>query len=586
MAHGGSSSSPPSRRRFTAAVFAVAVALALAPQLRPAAGRPDKETREKFYGRLVTNGTHNASAEDSIADMFGRVLEKEFSDSDTNETPDKNSFNNSISDHQAVLETVAVITHDRKNDSQLANSSRPFQIGDMFGGQNENSDETETVIDKEDNVFVMSNRKTKYPTLQLDLRLIKDLVVIIVSATGGGIIFSCLGQPVIVGYLLAGSLIGPGGLNLISEMVQVETFAQFGVVFLLFALGLEFSLPKLKAVGPVAVVGGLLQIALFMFLCGLTAVLCGAKTSEGVFVGTFLSMSSTAVVSKFLVEKGSTNALHGQVTIGTLILQDCAVGLLFALIPVLGGSSSLFGGMMSIGKLLLVLSIFVTVAYMMTWSFVPRFLKLMIQLSSQTNELYQLAAVAFCLLLAWCSDYLGLSLELGSFLAGVMISTTDFAHHTLEQVEAIRNLFAALFLASIGMLIHFKFLWNHVDILLAAVILVIIVKSLVITVVIKAFGYNIRTAFVVGLSLAQIGEFAFVLLSRASHLHLIGGKMYLLLLGTTALSLVTTPLIFKLIPVVMQLGILMRWFPSESNVHNELPLQEKVTMLEVHNRTL
>ncbi|KAM3261923.1 hypothetical protein ACQJBY_052551 [Aegilops geniculata] len=432
----------------------------------------------------------------------------------------------------------------------------------MFGSQNENSDDTETVIDKEDNVFVMSNRKTKYPTLQLDLRLIKDLVVIIVSATAGGIIFSCLGQPVIVGYLLAGSLIGPGGLNLINEMVQVETFAQFGVVFLLFALGLEFSLPKLKVVGPVAVLGGVLQIALFMFLCGLTAALCGAKLSEGVFVGTFLSMSSTAVVSKFLVEKGSTNALHGQVTIGTLILQDCAVGLLFALIPVLGGSSGIFGGMVSMGRLLLVLSIFVIVAYMMTWSFIPRFLKLMIQLSSQTNELYQLAAVAFCLLLAWCSDYLGLSLELGSFLAGVMISTTDFAHHTLEQVEAIRNLFAALFLAT--------------------VILVIIVKSIVITAVIKSFGYSIRTAFIVGLSLAQIGEFAFVLLSRASHHHLIGGKMYLLLLGTTALSLVTTPLIFKLIPVVTQLGILMRWFPSESGVQNE----EKATMLDVYNRTL
>ncbi|XP_004985879.1 K(+) efflux antiporter 5 isoform X5 [Setaria italica] len=495
----------------------------------------------------------------------------------------------------------------------------------MFGGQDETSDDLETVIDKEDNVFVMSNRKTKYPTLQLDLRLIKDLVVIIVSATGGGIIFSCMGQPVIVGYLLAGSLVGPGGLNFISEMVQVETFAQFGVVFLLFALGLEFSLTKLKVVGPVAVLGGLLQIALFMFLCGLTAALCGAKSSEGVFVGAFLSMSSTAVVSKFLVEKGSTNTLHGQVTIGTLILQDCAVGLLFALLPVLGGASGIFGGVMSMAKLLLVLSIFIAVTYMMTWSIVPRFLKLMIQLSSQTNELYQLASVAFCLLLAWCSDYFGLSLELGSFLAGVMISTTDFAHHTLEQVEAIRNLFAALFLASIGMLIHVKFLWNHVDILLAAVILVIIVKSIVVTVVVKAFGYSIRTAFVVGLSLAQIGEFAFVLLSRASHLHLVGvdyspsiscvsnilsyleqtpdchtcmmktynliiiilqGKMYLLLLGTTALSLVTTPLIFKLIPVVMHLGILMRWFPTENSVQNELPLQEKAVMLEAHNRSL
>ncbi|PWZ53306.1 K(+) efflux antiporter 5 [Zea mays] len=527
---------PSPRRRLAAAVLALALACVLAQ----AAARPDKETREKFYGTLVANGTHNASGDGSIAEMFGRVLDKEFSDSDTPDAPDKSSFNNSVSDHQAVLETVAVITHDKKkNDSQHTNSPKPFQIGDMFGGQDETSDDLETVIDKEDNVFVMSNRKTKYPTLQLDLRLIKDLVIIIVSATGGGIMFSFMGQPVIVGYLLAGSLVGPGGLNFINEMVQVETFAQFGVVFLLFALGLEFSLTKLKVVGPVAVLGGLLQIVLFMFLCGLTAALCGAKSSEGVFVGAFLSMSSTAVVSKFLVEKGSTNTLHGQVTIGTLILQDCAVGLLFALLPVLGGASGIFGGVMSMAKLLLVLSVFVAVTYMMTWSIVPRFLKLMIQLSSQTNELYQLASVAFCLLLAW--------------------------------VEAIRNLFAALFLASIGMLIHVKFLWNHVDILLAAVILVIIVKSIVVAIVVKAFGYSMRTAFVVGLSLAQIGEFAFVLLSRASHLHLVGGKMYLLLLGTTALSLVTTPLIFKLIPVVMHLGILMRWFPSENSMQSEVP---------------
>ncbi|KDO65358.1 hypothetical protein CISIN_1g0099511mg, partial [Citrus sinensis] len=297
--------------------------------------------------------------------------------------------------------------------------------------------------------------------------------------------------------------------------------------------------------------------------------LCGAKLSEGVFVGSFLSMSSTAVVVKFLVEQNSNNALHGQVTIGTLILQDCAVGLLFALLPVLGGNSGLLQGMVSMGKLLLVLSIYLTVTSILSWSFVPRFLKLMIQLSSQTNELYQLAAVAFCLLSAWCSDKLGLSLELGSFMAGVMISTTDFAKHTLDQVEPIRNLFAALFLSSIGMLIHVHFLWNHVDILLASVILVIIVKTAVGTIVTKLFGYSMRTSFLVGVSLAQIGEFAFVLLSRASNLHLVEGKMYLLLLGTTALSLVTTPLLFKLIPNVMNLGILLHWFPSEGTPRSE-----------------
>ncbi|BBG98268.1 K+ efflux antiporter 5 [Prunus dulcis] len=483
----------------------------------------------------------------------------------------------------AVLETVAKITHEKRNDTQEANGTKSFQFQGVFSLENEDSEETTTLIDKKDNVFVMSNKKSKYPVLQVDLRLISDLVVIIVSAAIGGILFSCLGQPVIVGYLLAGSLIGPGGLEFISEMVQVETVAQFGVVFLLFALGLEFSLAKLKAVGPVAVLGGLLQILTFMFLCAITAVLCGAKLSEGVFVGSFLSMSSTAVVVKFLGERNSSSALHGQVTIGTLIFQDCAVGLLFALLPVLGGHSGLFQGMVSVGKLLLVLSLYLAAASVLCWSFVPRFLKLMMHLSSQTNELYQLAVVAFCLLSAWCSDKLGLSLELGSFVAGVMISTTDLAQHTLDQVEPIRNLFAALFLSSIGMLIHVHFLWSHVDILLASVILVIVVKTAVASIVTKAFGYSFRTSFVVGVSLAQIGEFAFVLLSRASNLNLVEGKMYLLLLGTTALSLVTTPLLFKLIPAIMNLGVLMHWFPSEGTPYSE----EKALMIEAeHNRIL
>jgi Kef-type K+ transport system membrane component KefB len=212
------------------------------------------------------------------------------------------------------------------------------------------AEDTPTLIDRKDNVFIISNSKSKYPVLQLDLRLISDLVVVIVSATCGGIAFACAGQPVITGYLLAGSIIGPGGLNFISEMVQVETVAQFGVVFLLFALGLEFSTAKLKVVRSVAVLGGLLQILLFMFLCGITVSLCGGKRSEGVFVGAFLSMSSTAVVLKFLMEKNSTNSLHGQVTIGILILQDCAVGLLFALLPVLEGNSGIVHGMLSIGK--------------------------------------------------------------------------------------------------------------------------------------------------------------------------------------------------------------------------------------------
>ncbi|KAK4283949.1 hypothetical protein QN277_000846 [Acacia crassicarpa] len=515
----------------------------------------------------VINATANASLArsngDSFANMIDRALAREFPENEQNEDADAGSFNNSVAGQQAVLETVARVKS-KKNESK---EEKSFQFHDVFNLDNENgAEDMPTLIDRKDNVFIMSNRKSKYPVLQLDLRLISDLVVVIVSATCGGIAFACVGQPVMTGYLLAGSIIGPGGLSFVSEMVQVETVAQFGVIFLLFALGLEFSTTKLRIVRAVAILGGLIQIFLFMCLCGITALLCGGKSSEGIFVGAFLSMSSTAVVLKFLMERNSVNALHGQVTIGTLILQDCAVGLLFALLPVLGGTSGILQGVISMTKSLVVLVLFLALLSVLSRTCVPWFLKLMLSLSSQTNELYQLASVAFCLLVASCSDKLGLSLELGSFAAGVMISTTDLGQHTLEQVEPIRNFFAALFLASIGMLIHVHFLWNHVDILLAAVILVIIVKTIVAASVVKGFGYSNKTSILVGMSLAQIGEFAFVLLSRASNLHLVEGKLYLLLLGTTALSLVTTPLLFKLIPAVVHLGVLLRWFPPDSPI--------------------
>ncbi|GMH03409.1 hypothetical protein Nepgr_005248 [Nepenthes gracilis] len=517
-----------------------------------------------------TNVTSSKAKENSFADMFDRALQKEFPENEHNEAADSGSFNNSVAEQQAVLETVARVKP-KKNETK---EDKSFQLHDVFSLDNENgAEDTPTLIDRKDNVFIISNPKSKYPVLQLDLRLISDLVVVIVSATCGGIAFACAGQLVISGYLLAGSLIGPGGFSFVSEMVQVETVAQFGVIFLLFALGLEFSTTKLRVVRSVAILGGLLQIFLFMCLCGITALVCGGKASEGLFVGLFLSMSSTAVVLKFLMERNSSNSLYGQVTIGTLILQDCAVGLLFALLPVLGGTSGILQGVVSMSKSLVVLISFLAILSIVTRTCVPWFLKLMISLSSQTNELYQLASVAFCLLVAWCSDKLGLSLELGSFAAGVMISTTDLAQHTLEQVEPIRNFFAALFLASIGMLIHVHFLWNHVDILLAAVILVIIIKTILVSLVVRAFRYSTKTSLLVGMSLAQIGEFAFLLLSRASNLHLVEGKVYQLLLGTTALSLVTTPLLFKLIPAVIHLGVLLQLFPPDGP--SEVPKSAK-----------
>ncbi|PIN16857.1 hypothetical protein CDL12_10511 [Handroanthus impetiginosus] len=166
-----------------------------------------------------STGNKTRAKEDTFADMIDRALEKEFTENeDQNEANDAGSFNNSVAEQQAVLETVARVKS-KKNETK---EEKSFKLHQVFNLDNDNgAEETPTLIDRKDNVFIISNFKSKYPVLQLDLRLISDLVVVIVSATCGGIAFACAGQPVLTGYLLAGSIVGPGGLNVISEMVQV-----------------------------------------------------------------------------------------------------------------------------------------------------------------------------------------------------------------------------------------------------------------------------------------------------------------------------------------------------------------------------
>ena len=348
---------------------------------------------------------------------------------------------------------------------------------------------------------------------------------------------------------------------------QVETLAQFGIIFLLFALGVEFSFSKLRHVQGVAVVGGSMEIMLMMLVCGVISDFTGAPSKEGVFVGAFLSMSSTAVVIKCMMERNGMQALHGQITVGTLILQDCTVGLLFALLPVLGGSHSIVEGVLSLMRTTLLMCGFVGAAMFLSRSLVG---KLFRHISPHGGELYQMVAVAFCLTVAWISEHLGLSIELGAFVAGVIISATPFADQTLHHIEPIRNVFAALFLASIGMIMNPFFLWVHLDVLLASLLVVVIFKCSLITLVVRAFGYSTRTSFTVGMSMAQVGEFSFVLLSRASNLGLVQRKLYLLLLGTTALSLVATPIMFRATPYLLRVAFLARWIKREEEDAVEL----------------
>jgi CPA2 family monovalent cation:H+ antiporter-2 len=382
--------------------------------------------------------------------------------------------------------------------------------------------------------------------VQEDFRLIVDFVSVLAAATAGGLLAVLCRQPALLGYLLGGMIVGPAGLGLIKELVQIETLAQFGVAFLLFALGVEFSLAELKKVQAIALGGGGLQIALTILVTALVSLGMGWVTSpaQGVFLGAILSLSSTAVVLKCLMERNETETPHGQVMLGILVVQDLALGLMLAVLPALDQPPEAIG--IAVGLALLKIGLFAAGAIAVGIWVMPQLLRFLAR--TESRELFLLGVVTLCLGIALLTEQLGLSIEMGAFVAGLMIAEVEYADQTLTYVEPLRDVFAALFFAAIGMLIDPIFLWNNLELILGLVCLVFLGKFLIITPLVRGFGYPLKTAIIVGLGLAQIGEFSFVLASEGQALGIVSRRVYLLILGTTAVTLVVTPFVLQLIP--------------------------------------
>ncbi|MGQ4646724.1 cation:proton antiporter domain-containing protein [Lyngbya aestuarii] len=398
--------------------------------------------------------------------------------------------------------------------------------------------------------------------MQEDFRLILDLVSVLAIAAAGGLLAALCRQPPLLGYILGGMVVGPAGFGLIKELVQIETLAQFGVAFLLFALGVEFSLTELKKVKAIALGGGGLQIAMTILVTAIVSLGMGWVTSpaQGVFLGGILSLSSTAVVLKCLMDRNETETPQGQVMLGILVVQDLALGLMLAVLPALDQPAEAIG--LAVGLALLKIGLFAAGAVAVGIWLIPPLLQLLAQ--TESRELFLLGVVALCLGIAVLTDRLGLSIEMGAFVAGLMISEVEYADQTLTYVEPLRDIFAALFFAAIGMLIDPVFLWNNLELILGLVLLAFVGKFLIVTPLVRAFGYPLKTAIIVGLGLAQIGEFSFVLASEGQALGLVSRRVYLLILGTTAVTLVVTPFVLRFVPVAFnwleKLPLLKKYF--------------------------
>jgi CPA2 family monovalent cation:H+ antiporter-2 len=350
-----------------------------------------------------------------------------------------------------------------------------------------------------------------------------------------------------LGYLITGLVIGPFGLGLQTDVEQIQALAEVGIAFLLFALGVEFSLTELKRVRAIALQGSLLQIGLTTLLVCSVSLLSGTADSllQGIFLGLVLSLSSTAVVLKTLTDRGETATVHGQVMLGLLIAQDIALGLMLAVLPVLNQPDAL-GPALAIAALKF--GLFLAGAIALGRWVVPRPIQHIA--ATESSELFLLTVVALCLGVAWVTSKLGLSIAMGAFVAGLMISEIDYADQALGKILPLRDTFACLFFASIGMLIDPDLIINNLGKILELVALIMVGKALIILPIVLGFGYSLKTAVKASFGLNQIGEFSFVLALMGLELGLITEQRYSLLLGTIAISLMLTPLWINLAPRV------------------------------------
>ena len=376
-----------------------------------------------------------------------------------------------------------------------------------------------------------------------DFVLVAWLGLILGLAFLGGFLAKKAKQPSVVGYLLAGILIS----FLSSKFLHVKDLFSFlsevGIAFLMFTLGLELSLDYLKRVKTVAIWGALIQILLVIILGIFILPLFGFSFYASLFIGCAFSLSSTAIVFKILSEKGELDTLPGEIMLGWLLVQDLAVLPMVAILPTMAGSSASFWVFaLSILKGVLILALVLILGK----NLVPKFIGWVADFGSR--ELLLIAVVSLCLLTAILTSSLGLSMALGAFLAGLIVSKTSENHAVFSEVRPLRDLFSIIFFVSLGMFLNPYFLASHLPLILSLSLLVILVKFLVVMSLVLYLGYHIKTAILVSMGLVQVGEFAFVLSRIGLTQKLIDDNVYSLILSVALLTILVTPWFIALAP--------------------------------------
>jgi CPA2 family monovalent cation:H+ antiporter-2 len=402
----------------------------------------------------------------------------------------------------------------------------------------------------------------------MELAILTDIVIIFAFATAVNYLFTKIRIPTIIGYLLTGIVVGPSLLGVIHSPHEIEFMAEIGIILLMFTIGLEFSLNHLIKIRNIVFFGGFIQL---VFTAGVTA-LCARmyhmSWGAAVFIGFLTALSSTALVLKILQEKGELTSNYGRTVVGILIFQDIILIPLILLTPMLGGETTDIGArLLGMGSKTLFM---VGLVYVGNQWIMPRVLHLIALTKNQ--ELFLMSILLVCLAVALLTSEMGMSLAFGAFLGGLMISRSEYSQDAFSHLIPFRDTFTSFFFVSIGMLLDLGFVANNIFLILATVLLVIAIKMFVAGGTAFVLGHTFRGTIMVGLAMAQIGEFSFILAKVGQTYQILTDYYYQLFLAVTIVSMAVSPF---LIMVAKPVANLMLKLPIPNILINGLfPLQE------------
>lgn len=376
-----------------------------------------------------------------------------------------------------------------------------------------------------------------------EFALVRDFAIIMAVAGAVVVLFRKLNQPPILGYLIAGLIIGPFTLPtpLVSDVETIRLLADLGLVLLLFAVGLEFGWRRIRQVGLGVLVIGSLEILIMISLGYWIGRLLGWTTQEAIFLGAALSISSSAILIKVLQDTGKLNTLSGRLIVGILVVEDFAAVVLLTMLS--GIASTGTANLSDVGLLVMKLAIFSVASLALGAVFVPRIIKFVA--GFQSRETLLLASLAFCFLLALLGQSLGISAAAGAFLIGAVVGDTEESQHIVEVIEPIRDMFAALFFVSIGMLIDIGLLKDHL--LSAVIVSAVFIVGKIVANAAGTFmtGQGGRVSLEVGMGKPQIGEFSLAMVKIGVELEAIGAFLYQVVVGVTAITSLLYPYIVR-----------------------------------------